>query len=139
MRLAPLLKFAAVGVVAAGVDMAVVEAMIRIAGFDPYSARLVSYLAAATTAWALNRRYTFHAADRSRPLRQWLRYLGTNALGGAVNYALYAALVSAAPLFAAWPFLAVAAGSLAGLVFNYAVSQRYVFRASARSLSQTET
>ena len=125
---ASILRFAAVGAAAALVDMAVVELVTRVLGADPYSARLLSYLAAATTAWALNRRYTFAQADRSRALLQWLRYLGTNAVGGAVNYAVYAALVASLPLFHRYPFMAVAFGSLAGMGFNYLASQRWVFR-----------
>lgn len=131
MALPPLLKFGLVGTVAAAVDMAVVELMIRGAGLDPYSARGLSYLAAATAAWAMNRHYTFAAADRAQPLRQWLRYLGSNAVGGAVNYGVYALLVTAVVLFRQQPFLAVAAGSLCGMTFNYLVSRHYVFRPQA--------
>lgn len=127
--LPPILKFGLVGTVAAAVDMAAVEALIRLAGFNLYSARVFSYLAAATAAWAMNRHYTFAAADRARPLRQWLRYLGSNALGGAVNYSIYALLVSGAATFASRPWLAVAVGSLGGMVFNYVVARHYVFRA----------
>lgn len=123
-----ILRFALVGAAAALVDMAVVELMVRGAGLDPYSARALSYLAAATAAWALNRHFTFRDADRSRPLRQWLRYLGSNALGGALNYAVYALLVASFALFHRYPFAAVAAGSLSGMLFNYLASQRWVFR-----------
>ena len=64
-QLAQISRFAVVGVIAAAVDMAVVEAMIRFAGADPYSARVVSYLAAATAAWAMNRHFTFRKSDRN--------------------------------------------------------------------------
>ena len=87
-----LLRFAFVGVIAAVVDMAVVETMIRVVGLDPYSARVISYLAAATTAWALNRRLTFADRDGGGLLSQWARYLGTNLAGAALNYAVYALL-----------------------------------------------
>lgn len=125
---AQLARFAGVGVLAALVDMAVVEGAIRVAGADPYSGRVLSYLAAATFAWALNRRYTFASADRHGWLAQWLRYLGTNALGGALNYAVYAALVAGSQTFHSHPFLAVGFGSLAGMGFNYAAARHYVFK-----------
>ena len=32
--------------------------------------------------------------DHRPPAVQWLRFLGANALGGAVNYGVYAALVT---------------------------------------------
>lgn len=120
-------RFTVTGVVAAGVDMAVLTLFVRWIEFDLYSARVASYLAAATTAWWMNRRTSF--ADRSSSNRalEWLRYLAANLLGGTINYAVYAALVSASALFAQHPFLAVAAGSLSGLLSNFAMSQRYVF------------
>lgn len=127
-RFERIFKFALVGVVAALIDMAVVEVMIRLAHFDYYSARLVSYLVAATAAWALNRRFTFYDADRARARMQWLRYLSLNAIGGAVNYGLYAALVSAFAFFRSYPFVAVGFGSLAGMLFNYAASRKLVFK-----------
>lgn len=123
-----LARFAIVGALAALVDMAVVEGAIRFAGTDPYSGRVLSYLAAATFAWALNRRYTFRGAERGGWLAQWLRYLGTNALGGALNYTVYAALVAGSEVFHSHPFLAVGFGSLAGMGFNYAAARHYVFR-----------
>jgi putative flippase GtrA len=123
-----LIKFALVGVVAALIDMAIVETLIRVARLDYYSARLFSYLVAASAAWALNRRFTFQDADRARPHAQWLRYLALNAVGGAINYGLYAALVTAFALFRRYPFLAVGFGSLAGMTFNFIASRKLVFK-----------
>jgi putative flippase GtrA len=54
--------------------------------------------------------------------------LGANAIGGAVNYGVYAAIVTYTADAAAWPVIGVAAGSAAGLVFNFAVSKFWVFR-----------
>jgi putative flippase GtrA len=123
-------KFAIVGVIAAVVDMAVVESLIRFVRLDYYSARVVSYLVAATAAWALNRRFTFYDADRARAQAQWLRYLLLNAFGGAINYALYAGLVTAFAFFRSFPFIAVGFGSLAGMTFNFIASRKLVFKTS---------
>lgn len=121
------LRFAAAGVVAAGVDMAAVELAVRVLGLDLYSARVLSYLAAATAAWWLNRRISFNDRLSSNRLAEWARYLAANLLGGLINYGVYAVLVTFVPVFAAYPFMAVAIGSLAGLVANFAMSQRFVF------------
>lgn len=121
------LRFAAVGVVAAGVDMAAVELAVRMLGLDLYSARVLSYLCAATAAWWLNRRIAFADRSSSNRLAEWARYLAANLLGGLINYGVYAVLVTVLPVFAAHPFLAVAVGSLAGMMANFAMSQRFVF------------
>ena len=110
--------------------MAVVQALVSGFGMDAYSARLVSYLVAATAAWALNRRLTFAAGPRSGRLREWSRYLAVNLGGAAVNYAVYAALVMTVGYLARWPFIAVAVGSLAGMLVNFSLIGRWVFRAA---------
>ena len=99
---------------------------------DLYSGRVFSYFVAATTTWALNRRYTFTSVDQAPALMQWVKFLGANALGGLVNYGVYAAIVTYTALGAAWPVLGVAAGSVAGLALNFSVSKFWVFKNSAR-------
>ena len=117
--------------------MAALSAALKLLELDVYSGRVFSFLVAATTTWALNRRFTFTGAggrtDSGSPARQWLRFLGANALGGAVNYAVYAAIVTFTTLGAALPVLAVAPGSIAGLAFNFTISKFWVFKARNES------
>jgi len=76
--------------------------------------------------WALNRTFTFkHTGARGS---QWLRFVLANAIGGFVNFGAYAALVSTLPFVHAHPVIAVAAGSLAGMGFNFTLSKWLVFR-----------
>lgn len=126
-----LLRFAAVGCVGFAVDVAVLQ-LLRAAGAGLLWGRAGSFLAAATTTWALNRRYTFD--DRAATAgRQWLRFLAANGVGGAINFGVYTALVLGSRLCREQPALAVAAGSLAGLAFNFAASRHWVFRSSRRA------
>lgn len=121
------LSFAAIGVVGFAVDVTVLDALAAGLDLSPFVGRIFSYLAAATTTWVLNRNITFRGDRSDRPLREWLHFLATNAIGGTVNYLVYSALVGGVALFAHHLALAVAAGSLAGLAFNYACSARFVF------------
>lgn len=120
--------FGVVGVIGLLVDMAVVWLCLRGAGLNPYAARAVSFLVAATTTWVLNRAFTFRGARPEAAHRQWAKFLAANAVGGAVNYGVYAALVSGVGFFAAVPEAAVAVGSFAGLGFNFTASRTLVFR-----------
>jgi putative flippase GtrA len=122
------LRFGLVGIVGFIVDVTVLSACIRFLELGPYVARLVSYPAAATATWYLNRRFTFPDARADRRTSQWASFLVVNAVGGAVNYGTYAALVAFTEYAARHPQLAVAAGSLAGLVFNFTGSSLLVFR-----------
>ena len=83
-----------------------------------HAAKAVSFILGTTTAYLLNRRFTF-AAGKGAPAAEWLRFLGANALGGAVNYGVYAALVAFTAAGAAHPVLGVAAGSAAGLASGW--------------------
>ena len=127
-RLHEFLRFAAVGVVGFIVDTAALTFALKVLHLDLYTGRVFSYLVAATSTWALNRRFTFIEAVPSPPLRQWAKFMGANALGGAVNYAVYAALVTFTPWARQFPVSGVAAGAVAGLFFNFAVNKFWVFR-----------
>jgi putative flippase GtrA len=124
------IRFAAVGTAAFVVDTAVLYLALW-AGLGLYSGRVVSYLFAATFTWYGNRRITFatHARGVAAATVEWIRFLLTNLVGGAVNYAVYAVLVSQLELVHAYPLLGVAAGSLAGLSVNFTLSKWLVFRA----------
>lgn len=121
------LQFGVVGTIGFVVDTAVLYAGLAL-GLGLYGGRAVSYLAAATTTWALNRAWTFRAAGQAPMARQWAVFVLVNLLGFACNYGTYALLVAGVPLVAAHPVLGVAAGSLAGMVGNFVLSRRYVFK-----------
>jgi putative flippase GtrA len=124
------LRFGLVGVGGFLVDTSVLWLMLHGAGLDKYSGRGVSFLAAVTFTWWGNRTLTFHdRRAREGLLREWLTFVTANALGGAVNLGLYTVLVSFAPPPAGNPFVALLAGVLAGLVFNFTLASRLVFRA----------
>ena len=125
MDLSRFLRFALVGAAGFFVDVAALYASFAL-GAGVYTGRVISYLCAATFTWGVNRRFTF--ASKARPsFGEWLRFLLANASGGLVNYGTYAALVSWGSGLLGHPALAVACGSIAGLVVNYLASSRFVF------------
>ena len=111
------------------VDASVLQAALAL-GLDPYSGRVASYLCAATAAWAMNRRYTFRVPGREGLAGEWLAYLAANAIGGLVNYGTYVLALWLSGAVRTWPVLGVAAGSVAGLAFNFVVNKYWVFRRS---------
>lgn len=126
------LRFALVGVAGFVVDASALHVAMHYFGAGHYTGRIISYLAAATSTWVLNRHYTFRAHQDSNLVREWLKFLAANSAGGLVNYSTYAALVAASTLVAAWPALGVAAGSLTGLIVNFTLSRRLVFTGGKR-------
>jgi putative flippase GtrA len=122
-------SFGAVGVLGFVVDAGVLHVMLRSTHSGLYLGRAVSFLCAVTATWILNRTFTFRgAAGPSGMHHEWLRYLGANSMGALINLGLYSVLVAHVAAFAATPAMAVAAGSLSGLVVNFALTKTYVFR-----------
>lgn len=121
------LAFGLVGVAGFVVDVSVLYLAAPWLGW--YAARVLSFLAAATATWALNRRYTFTTRESGTSLgREYLRYLVTMLGGAAVNYAVYVTTLHW--IDGPWaPALGVALGSCAGLVVNFLSARHLVFRA----------
>ena len=130
LRLAgELLRFGLVGALGFLVDSSVLLVGIAV-GLGPWWGRVLSYLAAASTTFALNRAWTFRdraGARRSPPVRQWALFLLVNLAGFLGNYGAYAALMTASQFVAAHPVLGVAAGSVVGLAANFVLSRKIVF------------
>ena len=101
-----------------------------LAGTSPYLARLVSFVVATSAAWWLNRTFNFRDAPPERPALQWARFFAANIVGGTVNYGVFAILIATLPLASAYPVLALAAGSLCAVAFNFTAYLRYVFRSA---------
>ena len=124
------LRFALVGAAGFLVDAAILALGLNVAGLGKYSARAISFLCAATFTWAMNRRFTFpESAAAQGQAKEWARFVAVNGVGGLVNYGTYAALVTFAYTPFSNPFVALAFGSLAGLVFNFFGSKHLVFKA----------
>jgi putative flippase GtrA len=122
-----LLAFALVGTVGFLVDAGVVLGLTGL-GLGALAAQAVAFAVAVTVTWLGNRSWTFRdRAGRHTLPQEWARYCSANVVGWVVNNGVYGLLVLAVPFVAREPVWAVAAGSLAGLAFNYTATRRVVF------------
>jgi putative flippase GtrA len=122
-----LLRFVIAGVLGFVVDAGVLYIALA-AGLGYFAGRAVSFLCAVWATWQINRRYTF-VSDRSESAWvEWWRYLAAMSAGGGVNYGAYSATVLTLKGLPFLPIVAVAAGSLAGMVVNFATAKLWVFR-----------
>ena len=129
----PFVRFGLVGAGGFIVDETILAILHYAIGIDRYSARAVSIFCAATFTWWGNRNLTFaeHAATGG-PLvlvREWFRFMLANGIGALANYATYTICVSFAPSPLDNPLVATAVGVGIGLIFNFTLSKRFVFRA----------
>ncbi len=122
---AQFLRFGVVGGIGFVIDTGTVYALRARLGL--YGAGMVSYLVAASANWALNRAWTFRGLGSGPAHRQWARFLAANLVGFVLNRGAYAAMVTFVPLAARQPVFATAAGAVAGMFVNFALSRRLVF------------
>lgn len=130
------LLFCIGGVIGFVVDAGVLRLLLSATGMNAYVARLFSFLCAATATWLWNRHNTFRGTRRYGLLGEWGRYLFAMSGGFAVNYGAYAMLYALLPLVRQYPELGVAAGSVAGLIVNYAASRWWIYRRETTPVSR---
>ena len=139
-----ILRFGAVGVAGLLVDLAALFILAPLLGW--YAGRVVSFLAAATATWALNRRFTFraaaplgnhaHARAASTSIwREYTRYIVSMLGGAAINYTVYVLTLHGVDASFA-PALGVALGSLGGMVANFVAARYFVFKAPAEGITE---
>jgi len=125
------LRFGIVGAVGYFIDVAVLYLMLYL-GLDLYSARVISFISAATSTWIGNRLFTFTTSGSpGRKLsREWAAYIAAMALGGLANYGAYAMLITFLVVLRDHPWLAVAGGTSAGLLINFVLARRILYKSA---------
>ena len=111
-----LLRFSLVGVGGFFVDLLVLYLAIWL-GIGPLLGRPISFAAAVTFTFALNRVYTFQNKDPNL-IQQWIQFASVNAIGGAINLAVYYISYNQLHVVQVYPFIGVAMGSVFRLVLE---------------------
>jgi putative flippase GtrA len=120
--------FAAVGFAGFIVDAAILSALVHVFEWHPYNARALSFTAAVTATWSLNRRWVF--SRTSDVTREYGAYFGVQTVGAGINLGTFALVIAVVPSLARYPVVPLAAGAALALVFNYAAASRWVFAAT---------
>ncbi len=133
IRDSQLLRFALVGGTGFFVNEAVLFVIIKALHVNAYVAGILAFIVTVTYTWLGNRLLTFRA-QAARGTRgvaaEWVKFVGANLLGFAANYAVYSGLMTFARAPLNSPYLALACGTFVGLLFNFTLSKRLVFRSS---------
>ncbi len=125
------LRFGAVGAAGYVVSVAALWLAHHLFSLNYYVSYLPAFLVAVTFTWWGNRILTFHAhAARENLIAEWAKFVAANLLGFLANYALYAALLRFAPAPLNNAYLAQIAGTLFGMIFNFTLSKKFVFRST---------
>ncbi|WP_049723060.1 GtrA family protein [Gilvimarinus polysaccharolyticus] len=111
------------------VDAALLTLLVNVLDFNPYLARLLSFPPAVLVTWLLNRQLVFVSqADtvKTRSL-EYGRYFTVQTVGALINLAVYMGCLTLWVTLKNWPVLALAAGSVVALGFNYVGAKCWVF------------
>lgn len=123
------LRFLVVGSIGFMVDggmMMLLEAQV---GWSPLLARMLSFPLAVTVTWLLNRIWTFKRRTQRAAAGQYALYFLIQLGGLAINFSVFALLISSVAWFADHSIVALALGSVLAMVFTFACSTRFVFSA----------
>ena len=104
------------------------------AGVEHRLARFLSFWPAVTWNWLGNRKVTFRARPRQPRARQWARFVSASLVGLAANVGGYTVLTSLFQVFDRHRLLAFVIGVGLGGLFNFLLSNLYVYRRHAASL-----
>jgi len=119
--------FAAGGVIGFVVDAGILHGLVNGMQWNPYAARVLSFLIAASVTWGWNRTFTFAHRRHLRIGAEWSRWVTVMGGGALLNYAIYAVLVACVDMVHQWPVLGVAAGSAVAAVVNFCAARAVVF------------
>jgi putative flippase GtrA len=125
------LRFAVVGGAGFFVNEAALVLAHELLGAGPRASWFIAFAPAVTFTWWGNRKLTFaeHASEgHVGMLAEWARFVLTNSVGAAANFGVYALLIGSGPYPLNIPYIALAIGILVGLVFNFTLSKKLVFR-----------
>lgn len=122
-----IVRFGFVGCLGFCIDTGVLYLALYALGAGYYVSRILSYTVAATSTWYLHRRLTFADTRNDNRIGEWGRFVVLNVIGGAVNYAIYAAYISMHKDSRSAPAIGVALGSIVVMFFSFFISKWLVF------------
>ncbi len=120
-------RFALVGTLGFIVDTLVLYLLLG-CSLSELVSRLGSFTCAAWVTWRINRHFTFVPTIHQSALREWTKYLFAMSGGGLVNLSVYTLIISSFSNYILLPAIAVGAGSLVGMTFNFISAKFWVFR-----------
>lgn len=120
-------NFVVIGGIGFFIDALMLTAIIQLAQWPPWRARIPSFAAAIAVTWLLNRRHTFAGRGlQSRSVDAML--YGCIQTGGALlNFATFSTCLWYFPQLGRMPVVPLAIGAAVGLFFNFTLSSGLLY------------
>lgn len=127
MKIKQFLRFAIIGTVVFIFEAALLFLLTDQLHFDSQISRCISFMPAIILAWFLNRQFTFVSKKHLAWYKELLRYIFVNLGGLTSNFLSYFYFLYAFDIAKAYPLIALAGGSLVGMLLNFFASKWFVF------------
>ncbi len=95
--------------------------------WHPVQARCISFPAALSVTWLVNRRWVFAMPPQTDVSVEYARYAVVQVAGAVFNMTVFTALVYAVPPLMQAPVVALAIAAVGSLVLNYGLLSRWVY------------
>jgi putative flippase GtrA len=119
--------FVVVGAIGFLIDAGILTLLMTGFELDHYSARAISFTVAVTFTWYMNRRWVFEKSTASMSGREYSSYIVVQVIGALINLSIFVAVIEIVPSLTNIPVIPLAVGAIAGLLFNFSASSRFVF------------
>lgn len=126
----PIFSFGLVGGVGFVVDAFLLTVLTVELDLDALPSRGVSFTCATLITWLLNRTFTFSRQVRRKTQarnKEYFMYLAVQVIGATLNFIIFIELINWNPMLRKIPVVPLAAGAIVALLFNFTMSQRFVF------------
>lgn len=122
-----LLRFSLVGSVGFLIDAGLLTILMN-SGLGVFSSRMFSFSTAVSVTWILNRFLTFKIKNTTNNFcGEYFLYALTQVIGAAINIFVFFVTVDLYPNLLELPLIPLAFGALMSLLFNYFISNKFVF------------
>lgn len=96
------------------------------------TSRVIAFVFAATSTWAGNRYLTFSATSQNGSKRkQWLKFMTSACISAVPNFITFKLSLEFLGSDGLWAYVALVLGILVGMVSNYLLSDKWVFKAKS--------
>lgn len=126
-RVRRIVSFAIVGSIGFLIDAGLLTLLARTYGLNVYFARALSFSAAMTVTWLLNRRKVFQVKRDANRGEEYVRYGFVQIVGALINLGVFTAVLALSPALHDIPVIPLSLGAIFGLLFNYAGATLWVF------------
>ncbi|OEE79063.1 GtrA family protein [Vibrio genomosp. F6] len=126
-----LIKFSVVGGIGFIVDATIFATLNIFFHWDLMLIRTIAFIGAATTTWLGNRIYTFSDVEDAPRLQQWKKFILAASISAVPNFVVFKLSLEWIGLDGWYVYIALVLGVLAGMISNFLLSSRWVFKASS--------